>query len=117
MCIRDSKGIDLNPLDGDLNLAGAVKFTDEGIHGPEFQMLGRSLPVTTGVVPFLGALAGTAAGARIGHARGKGAMGGLAGGMAGLAVGSAAGNIIENERRRRNSIENQMEGGNAEQYL
>ena len=111
------KGIDLNPLDGDLNLAGALKYTNEGIHGPEVQMLGRSLPVTTGVVPFLGALAGTAAGARIGHARGKGAIGGIGGGMAGLAVGSVAGNIIENERRRRNSIENQMEGGNAEQYL
>ena len=111
------KGIDLNPLDGDLNLAGALKYTNEGIHGPEIQMLGRSLPVTTGVVPFLGALAGTAAGARIGHAHKRGAMGGLAGGMAGLAVGSAAGNIIENERRRRNSLENQMDGGNAEQYL
>ena len=113
------KGIDLNPLDGDLNLAGALKYTNEGIHGPEVQMLGRSLPVTTGVVPFLGALAGTAIGAKVGHSNGryKGAIGGLVGGLGGLAVGSVGGNIIENERRRRNAVENQLDGGNAEQYL
>ena len=35
-------------MDGDLTLlGGAVKTTDEGIHGPELQFLGRSLPVTT----------------------------------------------------------------------
>ena len=35
--------------------------------------------------------------------------GGLIGGFAGLAVGQVAGNLIEQERRRRNTIENQME--------
>ena len=42
-------------------LAGAVKYTNEGIHGPEVQFLGRSLPVTTGIVPFASAVAGAAA--------------------------------------------------------
>lgn len=111
------KGIDLNPLDGDINLAGAVKMTDEGIHGPEFQMLGRSVPLTTGVVPFTTALLGTAAGAKYGQRTKQAAMGGLAGGTGGALIGTALGNIIEGERRRRNSVENQMEGGNAEQYL
>ena len=33
---------DYNPTDGDLTIgAGALKFTDEGIHGPEVQFLGR----------------------------------------------------------------------------
>jgi hypothetical protein len=41
----------------------------------------------------------------------------LLGGMAGLATGQVGGNIIEGERRRRNSLENQMQGGSAEQYL
>ena len=53
----------------------------------------------------------------MGASRGKAASRGLVGGMAGLAVGQVAGNIIEQERRRRNSVENQMEGGNAEGYL
>ena len=111
------KGIDLNPLDGDINLAGAVKLTDEGIHGPEFQMLGRSVPLTTGAIPFATALAGTAAGAKYGQRTKQAAIGGLAGGTGGALIGTAMGNIIEGERRRRNSVENQMEGGNAEQYL
>ena len=32
------------------------------------------------------------------------------GGMAGLAVGQITGNIIENERRRRNTAENELNG-------
>jgi hypothetical protein len=109
---------DYNPLDGDLTIgAGALKFTDEGIHGPEVQFLGRGLPVTTGVVPYLGALAGGVAGAKYGSRSGRAAIGGLTGGLAGLAVGNVTGNIIESERRRRNSVANQLEGGNAEQYL
>ena len=109
---------DYNPLDGDITIgAGALKFTDEGIHGPEVQFLGRGLPVTTGVVPYLGALAGGVAGAKYGSRSGRAAIGGLTGGLAGLAVGNVTGNIIESERRRRNSVANQLEGGNAEQYL
>ena len=111
---------DYNPLDGDLTIgAGALKFTDEGIHGPEVQFLGRGLPVTTGIVPYAAALAGGLAGARYGQGKKnpRAALGGLLGGIAGLAAGQVGGNIIEGERRRRNSLENQMQGGNAEQYL
>ena len=36
--------LDLNPMDGDVVLPGGIiKYTDEGIHGPEVQFLGRSL--------------------------------------------------------------------------
>ena len=109
---------DYNPTDGDLTIgAGALKFTDEGIHGPEVQFLGRGLPVTTGIVPYTAALAGGLAGAKYGARSKQAAIGGLLGGMAGLAAGQVGGNIIEGERRRRNSLENQMQGGNAEQYL
>ena len=122
------KNTDLNPMDGDITLPGGIlKATTEGIHGPEVQFLGRSLPVTTGVVPFLASMAGGLAGAKIGQKRrytdqygidrGNAVLGGFTGGMAGLVAGQVGGNIIENERRRRNSVENQLEGGNAEQYL
>jgi len=109
---------DYNPTDGDLTIsAGALKFTDEGIHGPEVQFLGRGLPVTTGIVPYTAALAGGLAGAKYGSRSKQAAIGGLLGGLGGLAAGQIGGNIIEGERRRRNSLKNQMQGGNAEQYL
>ena len=111
---------DLNPLDGDISIgAGAVRATSEGIHGPEIQFLGRSLPVTTGIITYTVALAGGVGGGMIGAAknRKRAAIGGLAGGMAGLVAGQVTGNIIEGERRRRNAAENLAEGGNAEQYL
>ena len=112
------KAEDYNPLDGDFSvLSGVVKGTSEGIHGPELQMLGRSLPVTTGLIPFATSLAGGVAGARYGRKSGKAAIAGLGGGMAGVLSGHVVGNIIEQERRRRNSVENQLEGGNAEGYL
>ena len=122
------KGLDLNPMDGNITLPGGIlKATTEGIHGPEVQFLGRSLPVATGIMPFATALAGGVVGARMGHKRrykdeydidrGNAVLGGVLGGMTGLTAGSVTGNIIENERRRRNSVENQLEGGNAEQYL
>lgn len=112
------KAEDYNPLDGDFSLlAGALRGTTEGIHGPEIQMLGRSLPVTTAAVPYAAALAGGLVGARYGQGYKKAASGGLAGGMAGLAVGQVLGNTIEAERRRRNAAENLSAGGNAEQYL
>lgn len=109
---------DWNPLDGDVTLAaGAVKATTEGIHGPEIQFLGRSLPLTTGIVPYGVALGAGAYGAWQGQKNKKAALGAMLGGMGGLTVGTVTGNIIEGERRRRNSVANQMEGGNAESYL
>ena len=103
------KSLDVDPRDGDVGLpGGAVKYTSEGIHGPEVQFLGRSLPVTTGIVPFASAVAGAAAGARYGGQ--KPIRRGVAGGFAGLAVGQVAGNIIETERRRRNTVENELDG-------
>ena len=44
---------DWNPFDGDVSLVGgAVKANIDGIHGAEVSMLGRSLPVNTGVIPL-----------------------------------------------------------------
>ena len=112
------KGLDLNPFDdGQTNVYGAIKTTNEGIHGPELQFLGRSLPATTGIVPYAFALGGGLLGARAGRSRGQAAIGGLGGGMTGVIAGTVIGNTIEQERRRRNSVENQLDGGNAEQYL
>jgi hypothetical protein len=112
------KSEDYNLLDGDFSVgAGAIRGTTEGIHGPEIQFLGRSLPVATGVIPYASALAGGLVGARMGAPGGKAASRGLIGGMTGLVAGQIGGNIIEQERRRRNSVENQLEGGNAEGYL
>ena len=112
------KDEDWNPTDGDFTvLGGALKGTTDGIHGAELQFLGRSLPATTAGIPYATALAGTVAGAVAGRGRGKAAIGGLLGGMGGVSVGIAGGNIIEQERRRRNSAENLAEGGNAEMYL
>ena len=110
----DNKG-DLDPTDGDLILpTGILKYTNEGIHGPEVQFLGRSLPLATGILPTAAAIAGTAYGAKIGHSQkvpgnpnqGRGVRGGLIGGLGSLALSSVAGNVIENERRRRNAEEN-----------
>jgi len=97
---------DWNPLDGDTTmLGGAVKTTDEGIHGPELQFLGRSLPVTTGVIPF----ASASLGGGLGVASKKPLRGGILGGFAGLAAGQIGGNLIEGERRRRNKEENERQ--------
>lgn len=108
--------------EGDINLfddgqvtlpTGVIKATMEGIHGPEVQFLGRSLPLTTTITPFLGAVAGGVMGVRgkrpIKH--------GLIGGTAGLAAGAATGMITEEIRRRAVSNTTQLEGGNAESYL
>ena len=118
------KSEDYNPTDGDLSVgAGALRFTSEGIHGPEIQFLGRSLPLTTGILPYATSLVGGVLGARRGakrldkEGRGTAAIQGIVGGTAGLAVGTAVGNIIEQERRRRNSVENELEGSTAESYL
>ena len=99
------KGEDWNPLDdGQTSIgAGFIRTTNDGIHGPELQFMGRSLPVTTGIVPYLGALAGGVAGVR----SKRPIMGGVGGGMAGLAAGQVVGQLLEGERRRRNAIENE----------
>lgn len=103
---KHDKQEDWNPTDGDLTLlAGAIKATPEGIHGPELQFLGRGLPLTTGAVPFASALAGGALGVRTA----KPIRGGFVGGMAGLAAGQVVGNLIEGERRRRNTVENELQ--------
>ena len=103
------KSLDVDPRDGDVGLpGGAVKYTSEGIHGPEVQFLGRSLPVTTGLVPFASAVAGAALGGKYG---GKSLVRrGLWEVACWLAVGQVAGNIIETERRRRNTVENELDG-------
>ena len=60
----DKKG-DFNPLDGDFTIpTGVAKGTTEGIHGPEIQFLGRSMPLTTTLLPVAAAIAGTTLGAR-----------------------------------------------------
>lgn len=112
------KSEDYDITDGDFSFgAGALRGTTDGIHGPELQFLGRSLPLTTAGIPYAAALAGGVGGAMYGQRTGKAASRGLIGGMAGLAVGQVTGNIIESERRRRNAAENLAAGGNAEQYL
>lgn len=103
------KGEDWNPFDdGKTSMAaGLIRTTNEGIHGPELQFMGRSLPLTTGIVPYAFSLAGGMAGLGIGG-RSNRIKGGLIGGFAGLAAGQVAGNLAEQERRRRNAVENQM---------
>ena len=105
---KHSKQEDWNPLDDGQTsmLAGALRTTDEGIHGPEVQFLGRSLPVTTGLIPYATSVLGGVAGVR----SKKPITGGLLGGVAGLASGQVVGSIIENERRRRNTVENELDG-------
>jgi hypothetical protein len=101
---------DLNPLDGDIVLpTGVLKYTDEGIHGPEVQFLGRSLPVSTAILPAAASVLGTAYGARRGAPTGRAIRGGLIGGMGSLAASSLIGNAIEGERRRRNQQENEQQ--------
>lgn len=111
------KDVDLNPFDdGQITLPlGIAKATMEGIHGPEVQFLGRSLPVTTTITPFLSALAGTAAG--VSRSKQNIVRNGMIGGTAGLAAGAATGMIAEEIRRRAVSNTTQLEGGNAESYL
>ena len=104
-------GLDLNPFDDGQIVApaGILKYTNEGILGPEVQFLGRSLPVTTGLVPFGTALLGGMSGV----ATNRPIKQGLIRGLGGLAVGQIGGNLIEGERRRRNQEENEL---NRTQY-
>lgn len=113
------KSADLNPFDGDFTLpTGVLKGTTEGIHGPEVQFLGRSLPLTTAGVPFVSSLIGGALGVRRGKKyRPGGELYGtpdpdavkrsFIGGSVGAAGGIALGNLLEAERRRRNEASNE----------
>ena len=103
------KDIDLNPFDdGEVTLPmGLGKFKADGIHGPEVQFFGKSLPATTGMIPLATTLAATTYGAT----RKKPIARGLQYGLAGYAGGTAAGAIAEQIRRRAGSVSNdQLEG-------
>ncbi len=99
------KGEDWNPFDdGQTSMgAGLIRTTNDGIHGPELQFMGRSLPATTGIIPYATSLIGGIAGVR----SKRPIIGGVGGGMAGLAAGQVVGQLLEGERRRRNAIENE----------
>jgi hypothetical protein len=75
-----------------------------------FKYLGKTLPVNTGIVPYVSALAGGVIGGRAGVRSKRAASGALLGGLGGLAVGTGAGNAIEQERRRRN-LNDDPDGG------
>ena len=99
-CKFETEG-DIDITDGDVaRPTGLIKYTNEGMHGPEVQFMGRSLPIATGIMPTASAIAGTAYGARRG-----GVKGGLIGGTASTAASMLVGSIIENERRKRNAAE------------
>ena len=53
-----NKQTDLNPLDGDFNILGALRGTTDGIHGPEINFMGKPIPVLTGILPTAAAIAG-----------------------------------------------------------
>ena len=52
--------MDLNPFDDGKAVApgGILKYSNEGIHGPEVQFLGKSLPLATGIMPTAAAITG-----------------------------------------------------------
>ena len=112
------KNTDLNPFDDGVMTApmGAVKWTNEGIHGPELQFLGKGIPLTTGLIPFASAMGGASLGvSRLGPRRGvmgydKPIRRGAAGGVTGLIAGEIVGSLLEQERRRRNAAENELNG-------
>ena len=108
--LKFDNDMDLNPLDGDVVLpTGVMKFTDEGIHGPEMQFLGRSLPVNTALLPAAAAIAGTTLGASKFRGRDGSPMRGLKYGLGSTLAAMGVGNLLEQERRRRNAEENQLD--------
>ena len=102
------KRVDLNPFDdGSVVLPlGIAKATTNGVQGPEVELLGSTIPLTTGGVPFASSLAGGIIGGRMGRKNKTVAGKATIGGMAGLGVGMVAGNLLEAERRRRNEQAN-----------
>ena len=103
--------MDLNPFDDGkvIGPMGVAKATTDGIHGPEVEILGRSLPLTTGIIPFATSIAGAVVGGRRGRADKTVARGALLGGLAGTGTGMIAGNLLEAERRRRNELSNNQD--------
>jgi hypothetical protein len=97
------KRLDLNPFDDGkvVGPMGLFKANADGLQGPEVELLGKTLPVNTGIVPYASALAGGVLGGRAGVKSKRAASGALLGGLGGLALGTGAGNAIEQERRRR----------------
>ena len=102
------KETDINPFDdGQVTLPGGTfKFTTDGIHGPEAQFFGKSLPLIEGGIPVAAALAATTYGAT----RSKPIARGLQYGLGGYAVGTAAGAITEELRRRASASANDQLG-------
>ena len=89
-----------------------IKATADGIHGPEVQILGKSMPLTEGIIPTVAAIAGTTYGAT----RPK-SIRRLQYGLGAYAAGTATGAIAEQIRRRASSNQVQLDGGNAEEHL
>lgn len=116
------KDVDMNPFDdGKMSLpAGVARYTSDGIHGAEVQFLGRSIPLNTGILPTITAIAGTALGSRYGLKRKFGTdkvrpiEAGFISGMSGAVGGMAVGNALEQERRRRNTAANELDNINEE---
>ena len=110
-----NKDTDLDLSDGDFTLpAGVLKGTTDGIHGPELQFLGRSLPMSTVALPVMTGIAGGVIPARMMNRDlnsprlGMRTMRNMGlGSAAGTAVGMVAGNLLEAERQRRNMRENE----------
>ncbi len=95
------KNADFDLRDGDFTApTGFIKGTMDGIHGPEMQFLGRSLPLTTTMMPTAATVAGTVAGAMM--AKKNKVRAGLMAGMGSLGISAPVGMAIENERRNRN---------------
>ena len=102
----DKKG-DYDLSDGDFTLPmGVLKGTMEGIHGPELQFLGRSLPLTTAGVPVAASIAGGVLAGRMTRNRENVFRNMLAGTTASTIGGMAVGNALEAERQRRNKLAN-----------
>ena len=102
------KDMDANPFDDGLANplpGGVVKYNNDGIHGAEVQFLGRSLPLSTGILPAAMAIGGSALGAKYGGR--TPIRNAFIGGMASSLGGMGIGNAIEDERRRRNQAENE----------
>ena len=59
------KNIDLNPLDGDFNILGALRGTTDGIHGPELNFMGKSMPALTAILPTAAAVLGARRGIQV----------------------------------------------------
>ena len=107
----DKKG-DMDLSDGNFTVPmGVLKGTTEGIHGPELQFLGRSLPLTTAGIPFAASVAGGVIGAKIprtGRFSRNQLVNMLVGTTAGTALGMTGGHLLEAERQRRNMRENEQ---------